>query len=153
MTSGHPSETELQQYASDPSDCSLEAIRHIEICEKCLASAGLYQLLFTEIKEAPKPVFDFSLSDLVLAKLPLHPASGDPEVSRFGFSAWVLTFLSCCTIAIPLYLFRKNIWNMFEGISTVFMLIILVASALVVLVRTMGIYRKYREQMRILNYY
>lgn len=149
MTTGHLSEMELQQCALDKSGCTKEVREHMEACESCQAEAEAYQLLFSGIKEQPKPVFDFDVSGLVLAQMP----GAKTRVSRFGFPAFFLAVLVCSTIGIPLYLFRKNIWNMFSEISSLFMYTIVVAAIVIVVFRIIGMYKKYQRQMKALNFY
>jgi hypothetical protein len=57
------------------------------------------------------------------------------------------------TIGFSLYLFRKNIWNTFTGISGLFMYLILGAAAIVVALRVVAMYKKYQRQMNRLNFY
>jgi RNA polymerase sigma factor (sigma-70 family) len=167
MTIGHPSEMELQQYALDNSTCSSENMQHIEACENCQAQTAAYRLLYAAIKEQPSPVFDFDLSGLILAQLPGKQAEqsilllshlatpvpvGRTRVSGFSLTAWLLVLLSMGMFGITLYLFRKNIWNVFRGISVFFIYSILAAASLFVLFRTMRMYRKFLRQMEALNF-
>jgi hypothetical protein len=155
MTTGHLSEMELQQYVLDPAACTKESIAHIGACEHCRAEASIYQLLIAGINEQPKAAFDFDLSALVLSRLPEMGAvnAESRDARRFGFSAWIMIALVACTIGISLYLFRKNIWNTFTGISGLFMYLILGAAAIVVALRILAMYKKYQRQMDRLNFY
>jgi hypothetical protein len=157
MTNAHPSDLELQQYALDKSGCPGQTATHIENCEDCRAAVASYLALFTGIKSQPKPSFDFDLSDLVLKQLP-QAAIGKrawtwTEIPGFGLAAWLMSAICCCTIAVPLYLFRKNIWNMFAEIPGYFVYIILAAALVIVLLRIMDMYRKYQKQIDALNFY
>jgi hypothetical protein len=169
MNGEHSSDMELQQYALDPSGCRKESMNHIQACEKCLEEVAAYQMLFAGIKEQPKAAFEFDVSSLVLKQLPKRLpqlessqlpgfAQGQSVGARkrilgFGFVSLLLVSLSGCVIGISLFLFRKNIWNMFGGVSQLSMYTILGTAAIVVLFRVMNMYRKYQEQMRTLNYY
>jgi len=169
MNGEHSSDMELQQYALDPSGCRRETLMHIQACEKCLEESTAYRMLFTKIKEQPKAAFEFDISSLVLKQLPekLHhleqsylpglaqsqPAGTRKKVWGFSLVTMLLVSLSGCMIGASLFLFRKNIWNMFTGISQLSMYLILAAAAIVVLFRITNMYREYREQMRTLNYY
>jgi hypothetical protein len=149
----HPSETELQQYALDDS-ASTNAIReHIENCEGCQKETSAYQILFSGIREQPKPVFDFDLTGFVLSRLPPVTPVVVPSHPRTSFSTFMLAALVCCTAAIPLYLFRKNISNMFAAISSIFVYIIFLAAGIFVLFRVLDMYRKFRRQMETINFY
>lgn len=176
MTTGHLSETALQQYALDESAAPMECREHIAACDNCRAEAMTYRLLFAGIKEQPEPAFDFDVAGLVLAQLPAEPAAvpgaltdelaGGPQGAgpgmapaarrRFGkwsLSTWLQAFVFSCTVAVPLYLFRRNISNVFTEVSVFFMYVIVAAAATAVFFQMRSMYRKYRRQLRILNYY
>jgi uncharacterized membrane protein YeaQ/YmgE (transglycosylase-associated protein family) len=72
---------------------------------------------------------------------------------RSGFSGWALAGLIGCVIGISLYLFRKNIWNTFTGISGLFMYIILGVAGIVVASRVLAMYKKYQRESDSLNFY
>ncbi len=151
--SNHPSEAELQQFALDDPACTNATREHIENCEGCQKETSAYRILFSGIKEQPKPVFDFDLTGFVLSRLPpVMPATatGHP---RGSFSAFMLATLVCCTAGISLYLFRKNISNMFAAISSLFVYIIFLAAGIFVLFRILNMYKKFRQQMETINFY
>jgi hypothetical protein len=153
----HPSGMELQEYALDKSGCSTETTAHIQNCENCQAVIANYHSLFAGIKEQPRPLFDFDLSSLVLEQLPgaLIGKQETPitEKVRFGLSGWLMSVIICCTIAVSLYLFRKNIWNMFSEIPGYFLYLVLASAVVIVLLRIMDMYRKYQKQIDVLNFY
>ena len=145
----HVTDQELQQYAMDKTGCAAGSAQHIESCEACRAAAGVYRQLFSDIAQQPKPVFDFDISALVLRELPVPAPKALPEK---GFNYW-LAAIVCIAIGIPLYLFRKNIYFLFEGISGYAVYIIAGTALPVVLIRLLAMYRKYRQQMKALNLY
>jgi hypothetical protein len=148
MTSSHPTEKEIQEYVLDRSACPPDLIDHIASCAFCQEEAGAYLLLFAELKQEPVSTFDFDLSGLVLPLLP----SPDPLISADRFIAgFLVVFISCC-IGIPVFLFNRNIINMFSGIPPLFIYTILGSASLILLLRTLDIYKNYRAQMRQLNY-
>jgi predicted cobalt transporter CbtA len=149
MMTQHVTDQELQQYAMNKAGCAVGSTQHIESCEACRAAAGVYRQLFADIAQQPKPVFDFDVSALVLRELPV-PAG--KTVRERGFNYW-LAGIVCFAIGIPLYLFRKNIYFLFEGISGYAVYIIAGAALPVVLIRLWTMYRKYRQQMKALNLY
>ena len=149
MTTAHPSDPELQQYAMDKTGCAMEVITHIDACESCQAGVAAYRLLFAEIAQQPKPAFDFDVSGMVLQALPAAPVKTSPE-RAFGY--W-FAVVACCAAGIPLYLFRKNIFFLFEGISVYFIYVIAGAVLPFVLLRFLSMYRKFQKQMNSLNLY
>jgi hypothetical protein len=153
MTTNHPSEIELQQYAIDNSVCTKASLEHIENCKTCQSETATYQLLFSVIGDQPKPVFDFDLTGLVLSRLPAATPLAGAGHRRLAFSTFLLTTMVFCTAGIPIYLFRKNISNMFDGISSLFLYIIYSAAAVFVLFRILDMYKKFRRQMETINFY
>jgi hypothetical protein len=149
MKDSHPKETAIQEYALDRSTCSADLVDHIESCALCREEADSYRLLFSELKQMPAASFDFDISGLVIPLLP----TPEPLVRADRFIAgFLVVFIGCC-IGIPIALFNRNIINMFSGIPPMFIEIILGSASLILLVKTFDIYKKYRAQMRQLNYH
>jgi hypothetical protein len=149
MMTSHPSEREIQQYALDKPGCTKTLIEHIESCEHCRAGVTTYQLLFSEIKQQPNPAFDFDLSALVLPHLPSSP----PRLSADRFIAGFLVFFICCCVGIPIFLFRQYLLNMFSGVSSFFIYSIICSAVIIVLFKTLDMYKKYQKQMQLLNFH
>ena len=145
----HVTDQELQQYAMDKARCAAGSVQHIESCEACRAGAAVYRPVFSDIAEQPKPVFDFDVSALVLRQLPAPASKALPEK---GFNYW-LAGIVCFAAGIPLYLFRKNIYFLFEGISGYAVYIMAGIALPAVLIPLLTMYRKYRQQMKALNLY
>jgi hypothetical protein len=111
--------------------------------------AATYQALFSGIKEEPKPVFAFDVPALVLSRLPAGKARSSPD----PVLAWLVALLVVATIGIPLFLFRKNLENMFGEVSAFFLYAILAAAIIIVLFTLMDMYKKHQKQMKALNFY
>ena len=76
MITKHLSDFDIQQWVLDKSNCDANIIEHIQECEHCKMKVETYQLLFSEIKEQPKPAFDFNLSEIILPQIsPAQPTS------------------------------------------------------------------------------
>lgn len=148
MIHSHPEEKEIQEYAINTSACSPEIMEHIESCAHCREAVMNYQLLYAGFKEQPRPVFDFDVTALVLPQLP----SREPLLSADRFIAGFLVVFICSCIGIPVFLFHQYILNMFNGISPVFIYIMLGSATIIVLIKTMNLYKKYKDQMSLLNF-
>jgi hypothetical protein len=144
----HPSEKELQQFAIERSGCNATAIVHIESCMECMAEVSNYQMLFTEIRQQSKPVFDFDLSALVIPQLPATKTRLTPDQFISGF----LVFFISCFVGVPVCLFNKYILNMFSDISPFFIYAIIGSATIIVIYKTLSMYRKYQKQMQLLNF-
>jgi hypothetical protein len=163
MNTEHASEMELQEYALDKYGCSKQAIIHIEVCENCQAGVAAYRLLFDKIKKQPKPAFDFDVSALLLPQItaglqpmkavqpPVH--AGHPASRTdlyFKYSMVVILFL---IVGIPVYLFRKNIYYIFTGVSSFFLYTIIAAALIIVLLRIMDMHKRHQKRMKVLHFY
>src|SRR5690349_18244114 len=112
MTGNHLSEIDIQQYAFDKINCPKHIADHVETCEACALRVANYQLIFSEIKQYPKPVLDFDLEKMVLAKLS-KPAS---SFSGAIFWAYALSILLISGIAVFGYLYQDYLVKIFTGI-------------------------------------
>jgi len=149
MMNSHPTEKEIQDFVLERSASPPALKEHLESCAICREEVIGYQFLFSELKQAPGASFDFKVSELVLPLLP----SAEPLVSADRFVAgFLVLFISCC-IGIPVFLFNRNIIHMFSGISPLFIYVILGSASLILLLKTLVIYKKYRAQMQQLNYH
>ena len=147
MNNIHPSEKEIQRYALDKSDVDPETIVHIESCASCRSEATTYQMLFSELKDQPPVSFDFDLQKLVLARLP----KTNTGLSIDDIIAGFLVFFTCACICIPVYVFRKIILNSFSDIPPFFIYSIVIGTASILTVKILSIYKKFRNQMHLLN--
>lgn len=103
MIHEHLSEEALQQYAlglpgPGPGDCAV-----------CTARVAAYKTVFSAVREQPLPVLDFDLQAAVLAGIkPKRP-----------YLVYALSFAAFATLAIPLYLLRKDMIRMLDGMAPV----------------------------------
>jgi hypothetical protein len=137
MKTAHPSDAELQQYAQDRVLCPEEVVMHVEGCPDCRASVMAYAMLFAGLDQQPAMAFDFDVTALVMAKLP-----GERNFR------WVIAAVIFFGIAIPAYLFRKNAFYVFTGISTLFLALILAAAGVFVVFRIMALYKLYQKRLQ-----
>ena len=137
MKTAHPSDAELQQYAEDRALCPGEVVMHVEGCPDCRASVMAYATLFEGLDRQPAVAFDFDVSALVMAKLP-----GERNFR------WVIAAVIFFVIAIPAYLFRKNAFYVFTGISTLFLALILAAAGVIMVLRIMSLYKHYQKSLQ-----
>ena len=137
MKTAHPSDVELQQYAEDRVHCPGEVVMHVEGCAECRASVMAYATLFEGLDQQPAVAFDFDVTELVMAKLP-----GERNLR------WVIAAVILFGIAVPAYLFRKNAFYVFTGISTLFLALILAAAGVIMIWRIMTLYKHYQKRLQ-----
>ena len=149
MINGHLPESVIQEYVLNKTGCETDTVQHMETCETCAASAMAYRSVLAELVQLPKPVFDFELSALVLSQLP----ASKPTFSFQPFWPHFFAVLIFILLGIPIYLFRKYLLNMVNGISSLFIYAILATALIAMLAKGLSLYKKYKLQMNRLNYY
>jgi len=144
MNQEHLSEELLQIYAMDKSGCSPAQLDHAVTCSVCQERAALYALLFKEVKGLPKPAFDFDLSELVLTQLP-------QSRNGFQFNTTLFYVLAICAIAIPCWLFKSYLLQLFSGIMPITISMLVMAVVLIFLFQGIEVYRKYQKLLDAVN--
>jgi hypothetical protein len=148
MTDKHLSEDAIQQYVLDKPGCEPGITGHVEACEHCRTSVATYESLFSGVRQQSKPEFDFDLSGLVLAQLPRRKPRFAPGIVL----APLLALTICGAAGVPLYLFRKDLSWLFAGVLPMAMYLILITAVTFLAFQLMEMVRKYRKQMKALNY-
>lgn len=149
MTNKHLNDAEIQQYVLEKTNCDIGIIEHIQHCTNCKIKAEQYNLLFEGIKQQGKPVFDFNLTDLVIAQLPISQHKISTE-KPFSFFIIFITIFSAC---IVLYLFGNNLLNLFLGITPILIGLIITTVTSLLVFLCIDMYKKYQTQMQALNFY
>lgn len=111
MITVHLTETQIQLYVADKESADAQLISHIGTCPFCQSRIKNYELLFSAITVADKPIFDFDLSSLVLESLPA-PKSSFPWVA-----AVLVPLLSICFIAMAILFFWSPLILLIESTS------------------------------------
>src|SRR5579871_1206321 len=157
MTDKHLSDADIQQYVLDKSNCDAEIIAHVHSCEYCDAKTETYQLLFSEIKQEPKPVFDFDVSELIIAQLPSEKA----QVSK----RYPVGYLIACFLAVAVLitgylnktllhvLFKKYVLNISLGILKLSLYLVVTTALAILIFQSVDLYKKYQQKADDLNFY
>ena len=156
----HLSDTDLQQYVLDKTVCPPSVIQHMEVCESCRTAAAGYQWLVGEISRQPAPAFDFDLSGAVLSRLQeqvlLLPEQGEEAtspLSRRRRSIWpVLLPVGLVVIAGCAVGFRGYLAQVFFGIFPLFIYLIFVTAIPFLLLLGVDLYKRYKRQLKILDF-
>ena len=157
MISKHLSDADIQQYVSDKTYCGADTIAHILECEHCRAKAETYRLIFSGIKQQPKPSFDFDLSGLILQQI--SPAK--PAFLLNSLQDYLVAIIAVAAFGIAgylyrthiTYLFKKYILSMASGLSP-FVIGLLITTALTILIfQSIELYKKHQRKIDALNFY
>src|SRR4051794_35225545 len=131
MNSSHATEEQLQQYALGDGGQNSGLSQHIESCATCLAAVDGYRQMFAAIAEQAPPVFSFDVAEMVVAAL--------PEKRRSVFP-YLLSAILIAAIAIPGYLLKDNLVNLFARMSHFFLYAAIAASAVYLGTNIAGIF-------------
>jgi hypothetical protein len=156
MIDKHPEDADIQQFVLEEQNCSPDIVAHMHLCSVCNAKAETYRLIFSEIKQETKPVFDFDLSALVLKQV--------AEESKFSLNSlpgFGIIFSIIAAIAIPAYLYKtairlfikKYLLALTSGISTMIVYLIIAAFLMLIIFQCIEMYKKHQRKIDDLNYY
>jgi hypothetical protein len=157
MIDKHLADADIQQFILDKSNCSLDVVAHIHQCVLCQTKAETYKLLFSEIKEQPKPVFDFDLSAAVLKQVTTEKS----KLSLNSLPGYLVIFSALAAIGIPSYLYKAKIVHFFKtyilgitsGISSLVIYLVIITFLIFLIFQSIEMYKKYQRKIEDLNFY
>lgn len=142
----HPSEAELQQFALDEGSTVKEVSQHIRNCPECEVQVASYRMAFTGVGSQERPVFDFDVSELVLAQI--EPSKNRSYEGLFS-AAVVLVIMSLC--GALWYWTGWSFSELFQGLSKLVMYLVVFVSVIFLFFQSMDLYKSYRRKMRVLD--
>ena len=149
MKSEHLTEEEIQQCALDNSSGDDLITAHASYCPECKARIVAYEVLFSSLKQAPRPSFDFNVADLVVTQLPkLKPAPSRDDMFVYAFSLAIIALTG--TI---LFYFRAYIGSLFAGITPLLIYLTVTTIMTLAIILSVEMYKTYKKKMRVLEFY
>lgn len=145
MTAEHPTEEQLQAHVMEPEASPDRVRQHIDSCAACQTSVSVYHRLFRALHDQPGPAFDFDVAGLVLPALPSPRA----KPSSIPYLPIMLLLIIA---AVPIYLFKENIANLFSGMSQFFIYASAGSAAFFVLLRLVQLIKTYNQRFKVLNH-
>ncbi|QHV95374.1 hypothetical protein [Spirosoma endbachense] len=112
MSKTHLSDSEVQQYVFHTFSCSEQLIDHITHCEDCRRKAQLYSVLLDGVNQQNRPVFEFSLSGLVMGQLP-------PAKTKNSFDNVFIFCLITSAVFLVCIVFYRIGSDLFQVVSTI----------------------------------
>lgn len=157
MIDKHLDDLDIQQFVLDKANSGLDVVAHITQCPQCRAKAETYKLLFSEIKEQSKPVFNFDLSAAILKQV----TTEKPKFSLNSLSGYLVIFSALAAIGIPAYLYKAKITLFFKryilgitsGISSLVIYLVIVTFLIFLIFQAIEMYKKYQQKIDDLNFY
>jgi len=145
MTTSHLSEQEIQQYVLDRKNTGSDISAHIHDCERCQAKATAYRMLFKELKEIPKPAFDFDLSELVLDQLPVRKP-------LFPWMATVAACLAVFLVSFAIICFTNYLSAVVRGLSVQLLYFIIIPAVSILTIQGLSLFKVHKKQMSAINF-
>lgn len=110
----HADDLSIQKYAFDRTECEPSLVRHINICEACLAKVKSYASLAARVKAQPEPILTYNLSSLLLSQI-----QQKTEKSSKGSYLYALVIsVAVCFFAVAIYLFTNTASYLLDGTPT-----------------------------------
>jgi len=145
MSSYHPSDNELQQYALEGTVDGQDIAAHAQGCAACGAKLANYRLLNRQMNVMQKPAFDFDLAGLVLGQLPA-PKAEFPWIAVLGVT---LTMMFLATVSL---VFGSFLIQLLQNLPALFATI-LAASTLAVFAGMLNtMIKEHHDQMKKLDF-
>ena len=144
----HFSDEEIQQLALEGAIDS-EQSGHLQSCMECQLRVADYRLLITAIREQPVPSLEIDLSEMVLAKLPVSR----PAQKKSSIEEYLPALAIVAGIGLFVYIFRKWLVDIFQGITFVSICTILVTVFTVLVFFCTDMWSTYRKRMNALDLY
>lgn len=148
MVMKHFSDEEIQQLALEGAIDS-EQSGHLQSCMECQLRVADYRLLITAIREQPVPSLEIDLSEMVLAKLPVYR----PAQKTSSIEEYLPALAIVAGIGLFVYIFRKWLVDIFQGITFVSICTILVTVFTVLVFFCTDMWSTYRKRMNALDLY
>ncbi|MDR6564400.1 MULTISPECIES: hypothetical protein [unclassified Arcicella] len=145
MITAHLSENEIQLYVAEPQAISKEQIAHIQGCASCRTKATNYELLFKGIGDVLHPTFDFDLSGLVLAQLPVAVPK-----KAFPWATLLISFLSVAIIVASICLFWTAIQSVMKMMPSIMLSIAGTGVIVILAFQCMEMLKEHQKRMQAL---
>ncbi len=143
MIDNHLTELEIQEYAFDKENSNTSVGNHIESCNICKVKVDAYRLIFSEVKNIQKPVFDYDLQGLVLSGI-APPKTG---FSFSIFSGYFIAIVTAAILGISAILIRGFLADMFNDVPSYFYNTLVVLAILITVFQSIEMYIRFQNKM------
>ena len=148
MKYNHPNDEEIQQYVLETSNGDDQVMAHMGTCASCQQKAAQYLQLLEAIKQQQKPVFEFNLAELVIAKLPKTRSRVSSE-KKFSFFIFLISIFF---IGVVFFLFGEGLIYLFSGITSIALGLIMTTVTCLFVLLWIDAKRKYQAKLKALNF-
>lgn len=146
MLNKHLTDGEIQEFLLEGSQSDTGLAKHLEICPECRERVAAYELLFAGIGELEKPVFEFNLAELVVARLP----GRQMETVRDRLPVFVLVFVAVLLIGMG-FVFRQYLALLFAGMASLAIYLMIIGVMVMLAFFCLDMYKNYQRKMQALD--
>jgi hypothetical protein len=148
MVTKHLTDDEVQQYVIDKQHCEMKIVDHMHLCGECKSKAEIYRALVTGIKQQPQPAFNFDVSKLVVQQL--HSSK---EKANERLLLRLLLFIGVAVIGTGVYFFEGSFVYLFKGVAAILVYLIIITAVTICVGLFIDMYKKYNNEMKLLDSY
>lgn len=148
MKNNHLTDSEIQQFAFDKSECEKDVVEHISSCSLCKQRVEDYLLLTTSIKSIPDPALGFDLSKRVLMQL----ETTSKKKPLLDYFVYALITLSVLLVVFCVTYFSSVFINWFKGNSTVSMALTICIALSILMILIIDIMKSHSRKMKMLKF-
>ncbi|NWJ49431.1 MAG: hypothetical protein HXX14_01070 [Bacteroidetes bacterium] len=148
MKNNHLADIDIQTFVLQKENCDIAIVEHIAQCDSCKMEVEQYKILFEEIKQQEQPIFDFDLSDLVMAQLP----QPKPKHMFENTLIYSTVFATIIVMSIVFYFLRNNLLGMVKAITPIFIYLIITAALSLSIFLCIDMYTKFQKRMNALDF-
>lgn len=141
----HPGEEKLQQFVLEKNITDAGILDHIKNCEVCMKKIRVYEYLFEAVKEQSSPVFEFDLSEAVLAKLP------KPVVKTAGENKIIYAIIASGIIFMTATWLFINDYLVFKITNSNLLYLLLTTLVIVFIFHSVDIFKNHQKKIKALD--
>ena len=145
MSSNHPSENELQQYAIGELFTNEDVAAHLHSCAGCHARVTNYRLLAQQLNAMQSPAFDFNLAQLMLEQLPAPKA-------QFSWITVLGVVLTLAFLAAVPFVFGGYIVKLFKNLPALFATVLTVSTVAIFIGQLNTIIKEHYHEIKKLDF-
>jgi uncharacterized membrane protein len=148
MKTDHLSDSKIQQFTFDKSECKKDAVEHLSSCSLCKQRVEDYLFLSASIENIPNPILGFDLSKKVITQL----ETASKKKTLLDYLVYSLIMLSMAVVGFCIAYFSSVFINWFKGKSTVSMAFIICIAISILMILIIDIMKSHSRKMKMLKF-
>ena len=143
----HLSESDIQRFVFDISNCEPYIIEHISTCNVCKRKTKDYLIISKAIKNQPRPTFDFDMEALVLEKI-----NTLVRPKEHHYMVYFLIAVGIGVAIISLYVFMGNLVKLFVFDNPNIVFFILGIAILISILVSFDMLKSFNKKLKMMDY-